>query len=321
VLASGLTVEHALRAHRSFVCEGEFELRGANVGGVFFEGARLSNRNGYALAADGLIVGQTMQCSYGFTAEGTLRLRGAQVKGTLSFDQAVLRAPAIALQLGRADIAELILTPSETIEGRVSLRSAHIQVIADNPAVWPADLRLSGLTYDHLRTENRTGMVAERLNWIGRDPAGYLPQPYEQLATWFRRIGHDDDARRILLAKQRHRRITLGPAGRIWGRVLDWTVGYGYRPWLAGLWLLGLLAFGTAVFSLSHPVPISGGPHLHFNAFLYTIDLLIPIGLFGQRDAWEPQGWEQWLVYVLVAAGWILATTLIAGITRVLRRS
>ncbi len=164
-------------------------------------------------------------------------------------------------------------------------------------------------------------MLAERLDWIGREPAGYLPQPYEQLATWFRRIGHDDDARRVLLAKQRHRRATLGPAGRVWGWVLDWTVGYGYRPWGAGLWLLFLLGVGTAIFSHSNPVPTSGASHLHFNAFLYTIDLLIPIDLFGQRTAWEPQGWEQWLAYGLVAAGWILVTTLIAGITRVLRRT
>ncbi len=58
VLASGLTVEHALRAQHGFVCEGEFEARGATVGGgMFLEAAKLSNRNGYALAADGLVGG------------------------------------------------------------------------------------------------------------------------------------------------------------------------------------------------------------------------------------------------------------------------
>lgn len=101
----------------------------------------MCNRDGYALAADGLVVGQTMQCSKGFAAEGTLRLRGAQINGTLSFDQAILRALATALQLSRTDIAELILTPREPIQGTVSLRSARIHVLADDPATWPADLR------------------------------------------------------------------------------------------------------------------------------------------------------------------------------------
>jgi len=98
-------------------------------------------------------------------------------------------------------------------------------------------------------------------------------------------------------------------------------VGYGYRPWLAGLWLLGLLTLGTALFSLRNPAPTGNSPHMTFNAFIYTIDLLIPINLFGQRQAWNPQGPYQWLAYGLIAAGWILATALIAGITRVLTRN
>lgn len=59
--------------------------------------------------------------------------------------------------------------------------------------------------------------------------------------------------------------------------VLDSRVRY--RPWLAGVWLLVLLAAGTAFFSHSNPVPATGTPHPHFNAFLYTVDLLIPVGL------------------------------------------
>lgn len=321
VWANGLTVDHALRAQDGFACEGEFQARGATVGSVLFEGAKLSNHHGYSLAADGLTVNQTMQCSQGFAADGTLRLRAARIGGTLSFDHAVLRAPRMALQLGRAVVAELILTPAQPIQGAVSLRSARIEVISDDPATWPAVLRISGLIYDHIRSGRAAEQVGERLDWIRRDPAGYLPQPYEQLAIWFRRIGHDDDARRILLAKQQHRRSTLGITGRIWGYVLDWTVGYGYRPWLAGLWLLGLLTLGTALFSLHSPAPTGNNSHTRFNAFIYTIDLLIPINLFGQRQAWNPHGPYQALAYGLIAAGWILATALIAGITRVLSRN
>ena len=64
----------------------------------------------------------------------------------------------------------------------------------------------------------RPDSVAHRMRWIRRSP-GYSPQPYEQLASWYRKAGHDDDARRVLLAKQRHRRRTLGPAApRLGGR-------------------------------------------------------------------------------------------------------
>jgi hypothetical protein len=77
-------------------------------------------------------------------------------------------------------------------------------------------------------------------------------RPGEQLAAWYRRIGHDRDARRVLLISQRKRRAGLRPAARLWGAVQDRLVGYGhgYRPWLAGLWLL---IAGTAYFSANHP--------------------------------------------------------------------
>jgi hypothetical protein len=38
------------------------------------------------------------------------------------------------------------------------------------------------------------------------------------------------------------------------------------------------------------------------------------------RGAYDPQGPQRWLAYFLIASGWIFATTIAAGIARVLRR-
>jgi hypothetical protein len=46
----------------------------------------------------------------------------------------------------------------------------------------------------------------------------------------------------------------------------------------------------------------------------------VPIVGFGQKGAFNPRGWQHWLAAVLIAAGWTLATTIAAGITRVLSR-
>ncbi|MFD0531646.1 hypothetical protein ACFQ1I_41815 [Kitasatospora arboriphila] len=51
------------------------------------------------------------------------------------------------------------------------------------------------------------------------------------------------------------------------------------------------------------------------------MDLLIPIGGFGQRTAWYWTGLHQWLGYALIAAGWLLTTATLAGVTRSLNRS
>lgn len=41
---------------------------------------------------------------------------------------------------------------------------------------------------------------------------------------------------------------------------------------------------------------------------------------FGQESAFAPRGGFQWLSYALVIAGWILATTVFAGVTRTVNR-
>jgi hypothetical protein len=68
-------------------------------------------------------------------------------------------------------------------------------------------------------------LTVGRLAWLARDKVGYRPQPYEQLAGFYRRLGHDEEARKVLLAKQRRRRAGLSNTGKIFGLVLDGLVG------------------------------------------------------------------------------------------------
>jgi hypothetical protein len=296
---------------------GGVRLVGARLnGGLFLERTVLRNPGRLALDGQNMVVEDAAELSNGFTAEGTVKLRGARVNGTLSFDRAILRAPGRgALHASHTQVDELILTPAEPIEGWVSLSHSRIGLILDHQETWPAELILNGLVYDNLRGPPPKA----RLEWV-RDGEEFRPQVYEQLAAWYRGTGHDDLARKAQLAKLRARRSTLRWGARSWSYLLDWTVGYGYRPWLAAAWLGLLITLGTTVFSLEHPRPLKApGERPHLHAFVFTLDLLIPIGTFGQRDLWEPVGWTQWLAYGLIAAGWILATALFAGATRVLR--
>lgn len=238
------------------------------TGGLFLEGATLHNPDGLALQAESVIVDDAMDCSRGFTAEGTIRLRGARISGALSFDQAVLRSPERALHLTRLVVDELILTPAEPIEGRVNLGYARIGVLLlDDPRCWPQQVELAGCTYESIR-----GPVSlpSLIDWVGRSRWGFRPQPYEELAAWFRRAGHDELASRTLLAKHRARRRALGPGGRLRGLLLDWTVGYGFRPWLAGVWLAALVGIGTVIYAIEPPRLVDVDERRTFNAFAYT---------------------------------------------------
>ena len=63
---------------------------------------------------------------------------------------------------------------------------------------WPPRQELDGLTYGDMRPylPART-----RLNWLRRS-AEYQGQPFEELAAYYRRLGHDEQARLVLLARR-----------------------------------------------------------------------------------------------------------------------
>ncbi len=147
------------------------------------------------------------------------------------------------------------------------------------------------------------------------------PQPYEQLAAYYRRLGHDDQARRVLLAKQRQRRRQRPWWARWWGWLQDALAGYGYAPGRALLLLAGAFASGWLVFSTRHPVPVGPGPHPAFNAALYTLDVLIPAPALGQASDFDPQGATLAVAAGLQILGWLLAITVIAAITRSFSRT
>ncbi len=314
--AGGLVVEGGAFL-RGMTVTGGLRIQGARFnGGLWLQDTTIRATGRYAVHADYLQT-TVMNMGEGFTAEGEISLRVARISGTLSFHGARLtctKGPVI--QTRHLDVGELLLTP-ESIEGGVDLGYTRVGLLADRPESYPGAVRLDGLVYESLRSP---ATLRERLAWLTKHPAGYRPQPYEQMAAYYRRMGHEPDSRRVLLAKQRARRRTLPPAGRAWGVLLDAVVGYGFRPWLAGAWLAALLTAGTLVFSLVPPVQISLDERpRHFNAFVYTLDHMVPVSLFEQRAAWEPTGWTIWVANALIAAGWILATALIAGGTRVLR--
>lgn len=342
LFAGGLTVEGTLFARRGFESRGSMRLVGAHMnGGMTLDKARLFGGEGDALVAHDLRVQGRLSCNE-IVAEGAIRMPGAHINGWFSLRDATIKAPATALDCRRVVADELLLTVAEPVEGIIDLGYAHLSVLYDDPNTWPTDIRLDGLSYNSLVTvketsgqsdtikglrelADRSGVISppvERLAWLRRSSTGYRPQPYEQLASFYRNVGHDDQARRVLLEKQRVRHATQNIGGKIWGHVQDWSVGYGYRPWLAAFWLIALIALGSIVFALDPPAPVAGhATSAHFNSVFYTIDLLLPFGQFGQSNLWSPAGSEQWFAYSLVGCGWLLATAVIAGISRSLNRS
>ncbi|MFF1407877.1 membrane-associated oxidoreductase [Streptomyces sp. NPDC058294] len=297
---------------------GQTRLNGAVIAGsVNLCEARLNHPGQGALDAQTLSVGGDMLVRHA-EVRGWTGLRGARVAGRLDLSYTLLSNPGSpALRAGSTTIGELWLRKGPPMDGSLDLRRAQLEVLLLEPESVPEEVRLAGLTYTSLTPH---ASAEYRLPMLERERDGYVPHAYEQLTAAYRRTGDDHAARLVQLAKQRRHRHTLPWYGRVWGLVQDVAVGYGFRPLRAAGWLLSLLALGSAAFALHHPQPLNADEAPPFHPVFYTLDLLLPVISFGQDSAFAPRGGYQVLAYVLVLTGWILATTVVAGVTRTVSR-
>jgi hypothetical protein len=249
---------------------------------------------------------------------GETRFVDSRIGRHLDMDQVCLVNPGgVALDARMLRAAEVSLVPGQAVQGSVVLEHARIGLLRDDPAAWPDQMRLDGLVYEALLPALP---ARRRLEWLASDAYGYQPQPYEQLAAHYTKIGQPVEARRVLHTREHRQRRTKPFLGRLWSVLQDVTVAYGYQPWRPLMWLAVLLIVGAVTFGISRPAALVSGAAPHFNPVIYTLDLLLPIVDLGQEHAFDPEGAAQWFSYFLIAAGWILATTIAAGVARTLSR-
>lgn len=350
--ADRLTTGGDVFLSNGFRAMGEVCLLGAKIGGTLDCGrGRLETPEGVALTADRLTTGGGVFLRDGFRAAGEVRLLGARIGGDLACTGGSFENPeGVALNADRADVQGVLFWRQLQAPpaGRVSLAHATVGVLADDLESWPQPgaLILNGFVYGAIAPASMTD-AARRLDWLRRqDPQLFSPQPYEQLAKVLRQMGHDDDARKIAIARKQALIARSGnPASRLARHLVLWPVGYGYRPGRALGCLLALIALGTLIFS----GPVGGGTMLpvklgeaqvtayrtcaalpsgypRFQPLVYAIDTALPIIDFHQEAWWMPDEadvrgfWTQVYLWLHIALGWLLTTLGIAAVTGIIKR-
>lgn len=240
--------------------------------------------DGEAIRASGMTVGGGLW-AHDLVAEGTVYLIGVRVASAITLQHSTLRCPGgAALLLIEAQTAMLTLRPSPASAGTIVLRDAHVGRLIDDPAGWPDACRI-------------------------------------ELAAALRRDGGEQEAREVLRVRERLRHRAMGRLGAVWGAVQDIVIGFGYRPARAALWLILVLAAGSGWFAWTGPLrPVKAGEAPTWDPLLYTLDLLVPLVDLGHERAWDPVGADKAVAVLVMAAGWVLATTVVAGAGRALRR-
>lgn len=265
---------HALNVQRCTIRGGVFLAKLKSAGCVSFSGAEIVGQflcdgaNMRGLLADALNVQnakiQGPVFLRDFSAVGHVSFSGAKISGQLACDRAKFEhVGGRALNLQRVSIGDgFYWRGVESVAGAVDLSSAYVGDLADDEDSWDRVIQLSlvGLTYENIGGPFN---LPFRKRWLkkGASPVDqFHPQPYQQLAKFYRETGHRYEAREILVAKEVEQRKATRKAIRegkarteSWlipdvlaflNLLWDWTTrliaGYGYKPWLS-LWWLGCL--------------------------------------------------------------------------------
>lgn len=275
---------------------------------------------------------------------GDLDLRSSTLGESLVLTKATIGHSVLLTDasLSASDGSALVAigTTAETLDLRLKaqpranmdLTSGNINSLTDSPTSWPisAEIKIDGFRYRRL---DSALTPPDRLRWLSRATRSYTPQPYEQLASYYIANGNADEARKVNLESIRRSYRARGPMFRVWGKIQDWSLGYGYQPVRAviiflTLWITASIWFATGVgpcvrFGVrwTNLCPDALVGHSTWSPWLYSFDLLLPIVNLGYKTAWDPTGISRIIALILIVAGWVLTTTIVAAMGRILRRS
>lgn len=293
-----------------FRSDGQVRLNGARLGGgLHCRGAHLVSTAGPALWAGDFQTAHSVFLSEGFQASGegsyaAVRIRGALIGGQLNCRGGRASSDHLALDLRHVKVSMDLLLPADFADGEVLL---------------------DGLSYEGMP---RDANLDEWLDLLATRTHHYSSQPYNQLATAHQAAGHERDVRRIRIAQQRDllRRGRLTRWSRAWHRITGATIGYGYRPAAALLWLLATLAVSIGiVLGIAGPAGVVRCSAVDQIGYaLNAATPLVKIDVQQRCQAATTMGIGQFVVvamWTLQLLAWAFATLFVAGFTGLVRKN
>jgi hypothetical protein len=335
----GLTVEKDILLTDGFQADGRVWLQEAAIGGSMdCGGGQFNNPNEIALNLENAKTGpiylnRPNELKTGFIAKGEVRLRGATIDGTLdcnggqffNFGKNALDASSIKVEgsvfLGKGLVTDgtmLFLAanignvfelgsddPKENAvfkEGTLDLRDAKAGTLLNGQQSSPKEdhLSLHGFVFNLI--DNRAPLSADsQLQWLRLHSGRQVEaQPYEQMAAVLRSMGLQEDAVKVMIAKNEE--LGQHPRGieeYLWFRFFGPFIGFGYTPWNAFYVSIVIILLGYCLFKTGERFQIvtptkSDDYDRHrelypkFNAFIYSLETFVPFVKLGLDEYWMP---------------------------------
>ncbi|MFY8100142.1 MAG: hypothetical protein ACOVOA_09325, partial [Allorhizobium sp.] len=189
---------------------GEVSFVGAEIGGQLCgNDARLNGEGGKALNAQAAAIRDGVFLD-NLKSNGKVSFAGAEIGGQMSFVGAELNGGEGGALSGQRMIVRgsLFWQDIDTIVGNVDFNAAHLSDLVDDEQSWNKVTTLSvvGMTYENLVFPSD---LPFRKRWLQKGAqfnGQFHPQPYQQLAKFYRETGHRHEAREILIEKEKEQR-------------------------------------------------------------------------------------------------------------------
>lgn len=283
----------------------------------------------------------------------------AEIKGNVNLNSGLRVKGTINLAGLNAGHRLSLAGPDSSDEWSLDLRSTKVTTLSDTEKSWPKSnhLLLNNFHYDQI-DDNSPIDVESRIKWLRLQPtADYLPQPYVELADFYRRTGHEEEAKQVLIAKNDDyaNHLHWYSLSHLWYSLIGRLVGYGYKTGRAfGVSLLFVIV-GTFIFgygrrrdlilpSNDKAYSIADGElnvrknYPPFNPFIYSLETFVPLVKLGMDDYWRPNaecgrqlrffkkgfsvttdGLLRGYLWIHILAGWVLTTLWVGGLTGLIK--
>jgi len=276
---------------------------------------------------------------------GGLSLKDAQLEERAYFKDVTIMGP-VSLRYAQMQTLEIVVEQKPEEKGKV----ANIGL---SPLVGWVDLH--GISVSRwvfsgpaIKDEDRETRLRLFSAWLRRQLPYYSAHPYESLAKALKAEADENAALRILI--QREDDVGLAQNLPLWKRfwrgLLRYTVGHGYRPEWALVWILAFIALGAFLFDLGYRkgvmAPASTDVLVQemyqkyreipkdyptFSAWAYSIDAFVPFLDLVLEHYWIPNADAGWwgallriYLWIHIGVGWILSSLFLTGVTGIIRR-
>jgi len=307
------------------VFEGPVNFVLAEIAGAFnVNEAKFHNKEGEANFNSIKIRGDAFFKNAAF--EGPVNLVSADVAGNLEAQGAKFQNKENEASFGGMKLGGRTFFNDAAFEGPVTFNYADFAWLDLSKTVLPkvaAKFHMQGMSYKYIRAAPNEPESHRALLELA-DRSAYSADVYNHLEEFFLRQGYRGDAdRAFIMGKRRERKENLHGLNRVGSCLLDWLVGYGRRPWQAGIPCAALVALGCVLFSPKkmEPQKPEDTPRV-YSRFWYSLGLFLPFVDLQADKVWKPKADQTFLrnyMRVHIMLGWILVPLVLAALTGLIK--